>query len=137
MNKSGFSLLEVLIAVTLTALLASSALGLIGYHTAIAAKVEKRFLLFNRAAALLSDIPFIIKETDEDFPFLEKNEKKRDYEGEYKSFQWKARLTKMHTSGIPEYFKLAIKVSIDDQEAELFKYLLNKKESKEKNQDDN
>lgn len=122
-SAGGFSLIEVIIAVTMIALVAASGLGLAGYHKSAAARVEKRFILYNTAAALLADVPFIIREHDEKFPFLEKNEDFLNFEGMYKGYQWQAQLTRMSVTGLDGFYKINLTLSNDKDSAEFIRYM--------------
>lgn len=122
-NNKAFSLLEVLVAVTLIALIAASALGLLGYHRKAAGRVEERFSLYNRAAALATELPYLLKELDEQFPGLEKEEEMRDYEGEAGDLKWRARLLRASMVGVPLFFQLRITVYNEVEEVDFVRYL--------------
>ena len=122
-EKNGFTLLEVIIAVTLIALIAASALGLTSYHQSVAARVAKRFLLYNQAAALLTEIPDIIKQEDEKFPFLEKDEEMREFEGVSGVYRWKLQLTRVVGTGLPVFYQIKLDVKDDKYQAGFVKYL--------------
>lgn len=122
-QDKGFSLIEVLVAVTVIALIASSALGLLGYHRKVAARADERFSFYNQSVALASELPFILNQMDEQFPTLEETEKGRDYDGETDDLMWKARLQRATMAGAPLFFQLLIKVYKEGRKAELVRYL--------------
>jgi len=122
-NNKGFSLIEVMVAVTLIALVAVSTLGLLGYHRSAAVRMEDRFSFCNHAVALATEIPFIIKELDEEFPILEKEENMREFEGDSGDLKWQASLSRASMSGIPPFFQLRITIYRGKQKQDLVRYL--------------
>lgn len=134
-GNRGFSLLEVMVAATLLALTAGSVLGLAGYHKKMAAKVERRQLLFNRTAALLTDVPYIIAKQDEDFPFLRDDEEERLYEGTVEDenageLVWKVRLVRADFPSGKQVFRVELTVSLGPDEARMARYIVEKEKEK-------
>ena len=121
--SKGFSLLEVLVAVTLIALLAAGALGVLGYHQKAAARVSERFQLYSQAVALCEEVPYILRETEERFPSLKEGEAFRVYEGETAGSTWKARIHPVTMAAVPPFFQMTLTVTTADDTVEVIRYL--------------
>ncbi|MEA2082644.1 MAG: type II secretion system protein [Thermodesulfobacteriota bacterium] len=127
----GFSLLEVLIAITLLSLIAATALGLTGYHKSAATRVDARFALNNQAAALIADLPMILKEDDPEFPVLEEDEAFREFTGTENEMTWVAKLSRVKTAGVFRLYRLKLTVRSRDEKAELTNYILQEEKTEE------
>jgi hypothetical protein len=127
-QTNGFSLIEVLVAVVMMFLMASSVLGLLGFHKSNASRVSDRLWIHERALALSEELPFILREMDEEFPILEEDQKVKEYEGTTDNVTWKAYLTRTGMAGLPPFYKLQVMVYRGDYEVQLTRYLLTGRE---------
>ena len=128
-NNSGFSLIEVLVAVVMMFVMASSVLGLLSFHKSNTSRVSDRLWIHERALALSEELPFILREMDEEFPSLEEDQKVKEYEGTTDNVKWKAYLMRSGMAGLPSFYKLIIMVYGGSHKVKLTRYLLPGRES--------
>ncbi len=122
-GRQGYSLIEVMVAVTILSLIGISTLSLSGYNKIIVSKVEKRFLLYNRMDALTTDMTGILKLEDDQFPYLRPEEEQRIFTGNDYGLKWEAVLTRFKLNGFRGIYKLKLFVEYKNENADTEIYL--------------
>ncbi len=124
MDNSGFSLIEVMVAITMLALVAGSVLALTNFHKSNAAAMTERLHLYTRTATLIQDLPYQLSADYPEFPHLNEDEKFREYEGKTPWGKWKARLERVEFGAMPLFYRFTLQVDTHSHSITMIRYLI-------------